>query len=55
MAHISIHVTRDNGVDIQANGKVDDEVIAEVAMTLSAMLFDASLQPAPVEPTPPAV
>lgn len=45
MAYITMRIQRDNGVDIQASSTVDDSVVAEMSMMLSAMMFDAATQP----------
>ncbi len=54
MAQIEITVRRDNGTAITANGTVDDAYVADIAMTLTALLFDsASVEPAPPTPAEP--
>jgi hypothetical protein len=53
MAQIEITVRRDNGTAITASGTVDDTYVADISMTLTALLFDtASATPVPAEPTP---
>lgn len=42
MANVSLTIRRDNGVTVTANGEVADELVADIAMTLGAILFDAS-------------
>jgi len=46
MARISLSIRRDNGVTVEADGTVPDELVADIAMTLGAILFDASAEPA---------
>jgi hypothetical protein len=51
MAQINLSIRRDNGVTISADATVDDEYVKDLAMTLGAILFDASsVEPAPAEP-----
>lgn len=45
MARVSLTIQRDNGVTVSANGDVDDALVADIAMTLGAILFDASSNP----------
>lgn len=55
MADVSISVRRDNGMVVTANGTVDDSLVIDMAQTLAAILFDASMAPAAVAapaPTP---
>lgn len=53
MAQIEITVRRDNGTAITANGQVEDTYVADIAMTLTALLFDsAAVEPAPEQPAP---
>lgn len=42
MAKVSLTIQRDNGVTVSANGDVEDSLVADIAMTLGAILFDAS-------------
>lgn len=42
MANVSLTIRRDNGVTVTANGEVADDLVADIAMTLGAILFDAS-------------
>lgn len=51
MASVQIMIQRDNGTSINATGVVPDELIADTASMLGAMLFDAAAAPAPT-PTP---
>lgn len=44
-ANVSISIRRANGVEVNASGNVPDELIAETAGMLSAMLFEQSLLP----------
>jgi len=53
MANISLTIRRDNGVTVTANGEVADSLIADIAMTLGAILFDASTVSAAVAPAAP--
>lgn len=52
MANVQLTIRRDNGVTVNASGDVDDALIADIAMTLGAILFDASTTTAEVSPTP---
>ena len=45
MASVQISIQRDNGTSINANGVVPDELIADTAAMLGAMLFDAAAAP----------
>jgi len=45
MASVQIQIQRDNGTNISANGQVPDELIADTAAMLGAMLFDAAAAP----------
>lgn len=49
MANVSLTIRRDNGVTVTANGEVADELVADIAMTLGAILFDASTVTATTE------
>lgn len=42
MAHVSLTIRRDNGVTVTADADVADELVLDIAMTLGAVLFDAS-------------
>lgn len=42
MSSVQLTIRRDNGVTVSANGDVPDAMIADIAMTLGAILFDAS-------------
>lgn len=53
MAHVNISIRRDNGTSINADGEVPDDLIAETAAMLGAMLFDAAAAPAATEPSSP--
>jgi len=53
MANVSLTIRRDNGVTVTANGEVADSLIADIAMTLGAILFDASTVSAAVAPAAP--
>lgn len=54
MAQIEITVRRDNGTAIAANATVEDALVADIAMTLTALLFDSAVVPsAEPQPTPP--
>lgn len=56
MADISISIRRDNGMYVTASGTVEDSLVMEIAQTLAAILFDASMYQAVVpvvDPTPP--
>lgn len=44
MATINLTIRRDNGVTVTASGDVADALIADIAMTLGAILFEASTQ-----------
>lgn len=46
MASVQIQIQRDNGTNINASGVVPDELIADTAAMLGAMLFDAAAAPA---------
>lgn len=50
MSRVELIIRRDNGVQVSASGDVADELVADIAMTLGAILFDASAAPV----TPPA-
>jgi hypothetical protein len=53
MAQVEITIRRDNGTNITANAEVDDTYVADMAMTLTALLFDsATVEPTPVTPAP---
>lgn len=56
MAQIEINIRRDNGTTITASSTVEDSYVAEIAMTLTALLFDSAsvpaTEPAPAEPAP---
>lgn len=45
MASVQIQIQRDNGTNINASGVVPDELIADTAAMLGAMLFDAAAAP----------
>lgn len=45
MASVQITIQRDNGTSINASGVVPDELIADTAAMLGAMLFDAAAAP----------
>jgi hypothetical protein len=45
MARVELTIRRDNGVQVSASGEVADELVADIAMTLGAILFDASAAP----------
>ena len=53
MASVNIQIQRDNGTNISASGVVPDELIADTAAMLGAMLFEqaAMTTTAPEEPT----
>lgn len=46
MAQIEITIRRDNGTTVTAGGTVDDIYVADIAMTLTALLFDSASVPA---------
>lgn len=54
MAEVSITIRRNNGMSIMASGTVDDAMVAEIAQTLSAILFDLSMSPAEAAISAPA-
>lgn len=54
MASVSITVNRDNGTVINATGVIPDELLADTAAMLGAMLFEAAAEPTPVPEEPPA-
>jgi hypothetical protein len=55
MAQINLSIRRDNGVTISADAQVPDEYVRDLAMTLGAILFDASADAVqPTEPETPA-
>lgn len=45
MASVQIQIQRDNGTNINASGVVPDELIADTAAMLGAMLFEATAAP----------
>lgn len=51
MASVSIQIQRDNGTSISASGIVSDELIADTAAMLGAMLFDAAASAVEITPT----
>lgn len=54
MASVQIQIQRDNGTSINASGVVPDELIADTAAMLGAMLFEAAAAPvAPAATTTP--
>lgn len=53
MASVQISIQRDNGTSINASGVVPDELIADTAAMLGAMLFEAAASPAPTTSTAP--
>ncbi len=52
MAQIEINIRRDNGTTIKASSEVADSYVADIAMTLTALLFDSAAVPAIVPATP---
>jgi hypothetical protein len=52
MAKVSLTIQRDNGVTVSANGDIPDALVADIAMTLGAILFDASAEPVGESPAP---
>lgn len=42
MATVSIGITRDNGIHINASAEVDDASVIDMAGMIGAMIFDAS-------------
>lgn len=55
MANVSLTIRRDNGVTVTASGDVADELVADIAMTLGAILFDATATTAEVVADPPVI
>jgi hypothetical protein len=54
MATIDISIRRDNGTQISASAEIEDTYVADIAMTLTALLFDSAAVP-PVSPAPAVV
>jgi hypothetical protein len=54
MASVQVTIQRDNGTNITASGVVPDELIADTAAMLGAMLFDAAAAPAAASAEEPA-
>lgn len=50
MAEVNITIRRDNGTSITASANVVDNLVADIAMTLTALLFDSATKP--VDPVP---
>lgn len=52
MASVSLSITRDNGLVLNASSEVPDAIVIDMAGMIGAMIFDASYAetPAPVEP-----
>ena len=53
-ASVSISIQRPNGTQITARGDVPDELVVDIAATLSALVFEANAAPAVEEPAAPA-
>lgn len=45
-ASVSISIQRPNGTQITARGDVPDELVVDIAATLSALVFEANAAPA---------
>lgn len=52
MAEVNITIRRDNGMSVNATGTVDDALVADMAGTLAAILFDASMTPVAAQEAP---
>lgn len=50
-ASVSISIQRPNGTSINARGEVPDELVVDIAATLSALVFEANAAPAVAETT----
>ncbi|MFD0044754.1 hypothetical protein ACFVGV_06140 [Pseudarthrobacter scleromae] len=59
-ASVSVSIMRPNGTSISGSAQVPDEMIADIAATLGALIFDAAatppaaVAPASAEPAPEA-